>query len=545
MEFNGLIDKRNVYMLFGVYCNKPEFILDDKYNTTPNDYSETFHRVIFSAIFNIAKKNKMSKITSVEIETELSIFQSALDVWKVNDGFAYIESAIAETEDKVYNVNLYRDSVRKYSILRHAATTLGLNIDFVYKEFDELNTSDRLFKENTTRMETFSKMSSTELLGKINEKYNDYKALWQDTFTDNYGFKVGDGIKERIKEHKHQDNAWGYPFQSQYMTTIFRGMRPKKFIIRSSISGGGKSRSSMAEACNISCDRIYNWTKKEWVSTGDKQGTLFISTELTKEEIQDCLLAHISGIEEDRIAAWDNITPEEEIILDMAGDVVTDSLLYGEYMPDFTIDTISDTIEKYVINKNIGYAFFDYINDSPSLYQYYIEKTGVRLQTHQILFLFSAALKRIANKYNIYLGSSTQLSSNWKEEKDSNALKGSKAIIEKADGGILGLPISAADLKKLKPIMDNGFYETPNFAYYIFKNRGGKFNSVIVWTKLNLGTVREKDCFVTNNDFELIVNIEKTLINFQMDDVGNVGTLGCDTVSEANEFVKSLNNTKL
>ena len=151
----------------------------------------------------------------------------------------------------------------------------------------------------------------------------------------------------------------------------------------------------------------------------------------------------------------------------------------------------------------------------------------------------------MANKYNIYLGSSTQLSSNWKEEKDANALKGSKAIIEKADGGILGLPISAPDIKKLKPILDNGFYEMPNFAYYIFKNRGGKWNSVIVWTKLNLGTVREKDCFVTNNDFELITNIEKTLVNFQMEDVGDVSTLGCDTVSDANDFVKSLNETKL
>ena len=43
------------------------------------------------------------------------------------------------------------------------------------------------------------------------------------------------------------------------MTTIFRGMRGKKFMVRSSKSGGGKSRSSMAEACNIACDKIYDW----------------------------------------------------------------------------------------------------------------------------------------------------------------------------------------------------------------------------------------------------------------------------------------------
>ena len=47
-------------------------------------------------------------------------------------------------------------------------------------------------------------------------------------------------------------------------------MRSKKMIIRSSISGGGKSRSSMADAVNIASDKIYDWQKKEWKATGDE-----------------------------------------------------------------------------------------------------------------------------------------------------------------------------------------------------------------------------------------------------------------------------------
>lgn len=101
---------------------------------------------------------------------------------------------------------------------------------------------------------------------------------------------------------------------------------------------------------------------------------LFISTELTKEEIQDCLLAHISGIEQDRLEEWKDITPEEEKVLDKSAEIVEESLLYGEYQPDFTIDTICETIEQYIINQKIEYVFFDYINDSPSLYAYYFEK---------------------------------------------------------------------------------------------------------------------------------------------------------------------------
>lgn len=297
-----------------------------------------------------------------------------------------------------------------------------------------------------------------------------------------------------------------------------------------------KTRSSIADAVNISCDCIYDWYKKEWVSTGKKEPVLFISTELSKEEIQDCLIAHISGIEQDRIEEWCDITEDEEEILNISVKLAEESLLYGEYMPDFTIDSINEMVEKHVINNKIGYCFFDYINDSPSLYSYYYEKTKTRLRTDQILFLFSNALKLTANKYNIHMGSSTQLNDNYKDDnnKDASALKGSKAIIEKADGGILALPVTHKDLKRLEPILraEGTFGKLkPNMAYYIFKNRGGKWKSIIIWTKLNFGTMREVDCFVTNYNFELIKDIEKTLMEFHIDDVGDIGLL-----DENNDF---------
>ena len=65
-------------------------------------------------------------------------------------------------------------------------------------------------------------------------------------------------------------------------------------------------------------------------------------------------------------------------------------------------------------------------------------------------------------------------------------------------------------------------YQTPNNAYYIYKNRGGKWNRVIVWTKLNLGTMREEDCFVTNYNYELITDIEAIEMEFDFGDVGEI-----------------------
>ena len=137
------------------------------------------------------------------------------------------------------------------------------------------------------------------------------------------------------------------------------------------------------------------------------------------------------------------------------------------------------------------------------------------------------------NKFNVYLGSATQLNDNYKEDnnKDAGALKGSKAIIEKADGGILALPVTHKDLKRLKPILESdGSFGSliPNMSYYIFKNRGGKWKTIIIWTKLNMGTMREVDCFVTDYNYELITDIEKTLIDFRLDDVGDVGIIETD-----------------
>ncbi|MFR2888776.1 MAG: DnaB-like helicase C-terminal domain-containing protein [Clostridium butyricum] len=519
----GMVDKRNILLLLGAYCKNPKLVLNPSYETSPSDYNEDFHRIIYGAIYNIAKKGNVDIITPMEIENELSQFENAMKIWKTNNGWDYIETAIETTE--VANAAMYKDNIRKYSILREAATSpLKMDISFLYDENDEV------------KMNKFNNMTSKDVLASFNVMYDVFKNSWKSPFEDNTSFHMGDNIDSRIDEYLNQDTSYGYPFQSGFMTTVFRGMRPKKFTVLSSKSGGGKSRGRLAEACNIASDRIYDWDRHEWISTGEKQPVLFISTELMQDELQACLLAHISGIEED-VMTEGNLNEEQIRILRESAEVVKESLLFGEYMPDFTIDSIAETIEKYIINNGITHCFFDYINDSPSLYSYYAQKTGTRLQTHQILFLFSMELKKLCNRYGIYLGTSTQLSSNYKDEKDANAIKGSKSIIEKADGGIIALPATSSDMKKLKPILESGFFRTPNFAYYIYKNRGGKWNNIIIWTQINLGTVRELDCFVTDNDYNIIKTINPTEISFQVSSVGDVKLPEYDSEGSTNEFI--------
>lgn len=183
MDVLGLVDKRNIFLLLGVYCNDPKLMKDERYNANPNDFNESFHKMIFGAMYNIVKRSNVDKITPVEIENELSQFESTLNLWKVNDGWTYIESAIEETVDKVYNIGLYFDNVRKFSVLRMAAQKLKMDISFIYDENDEL------------KLEKFNQMTSKQVLSEIYTKFDEYKNMWKDSFGDNYSFHAGDGIK--------------------------------------------------------------------------------------------------------------------------------------------------------------------------------------------------------------------------------------------------------------------------------------------------------------------------------------------------------------
>ena len=127
MKFNGLTDKRNVFLLLGCYCNNPSLFNQEEFKTNKYDYPDQFHKIIFGAISNIVKKSsKITKITAVEIENEISSFAKSLQIFNDNNGFEYVESAIEEAKDKVYNIDLYRDEVRKYSLLRNAQEELWM-----------------------------------------------------------------------------------------------------------------------------------------------------------------------------------------------------------------------------------------------------------------------------------------------------------------------------------------------------------------------------------------------------------------------------------
>lgn len=75
------------------------------------------------------------------------------------------------------------------------------------------------------------------------------------------------------------------------------------------------------------------------------------------------------------------------------------------------------------------------------------------------------------------------------------------ATADKIDYGVLTFKVNQKDLNNLKPILERGFQQkTPNYSHWIYKNRAG-MDYVVVWSKIDLGTMREEILFVTDYDY--------------------------------------------
>ena len=105
-----------------------------------------------------------------DIENEISQFDTALSLWKNNDGWGYIESAIDMSSDKISNVGKYYDDVRKYSIIRNATESLKMDISFIYDE-DEYS----LFARNVYLY--FKEYRKNEIIGVFVERQRREKTI--------------------------------------------------------------------------------------------------------------------------------------------------------------------------------------------------------------------------------------------------------------------------------------------------------------------------------------------------------------------------------
>lgn len=499
-------DKVAIMQVLGGLLNNPPLLSEtESYQLSNSDFPERFHKIIFATINNLYLSG-VEEIDEIEIDGFLSDHGVQYEIFNQNDGIEYLRK-INEIHNKE-NFSYHYNRLKKFSLVREMKG-LGFDISEVYDN----TILDPIESENLSKK--FDSMKISDILNIYEEKILEVKDMFESD-SDAKSAHAGEGVHELLGRISESPEI-GLPMNSEMLTSVFRGSRKKKYYLRSSITGGGKSRHMIGDALRLAALGWYDSEKGEWVKNDFSESVVVITTEMLIEELQTPSLAYISDVEEHKILDG-TASEEEKERLYHAANILEKSNLFFEELPNFDVQDISRTIEKNIIKHNIEYVFFDYIHSTPDIF---LEASGngVRLREDQILLLMSNSLKAIANKYDVYLMSATQLNGEWKEawQKgeviDSNYLQGSKAISQKTDGAMIVLPISKKERKETQPILEQRIGKEPTHVTHVFKNRGNPYDSIKIFSHINMGTMRIYDLFPTDLNNELVELRKLTIKN--------------------------------
>lgn len=489
------VDVTSIMQVIGSVYNTPQLLdYTDKYSITDDDFDEEFHKIIFGAIFKIYELGA-EKITLENIYDFLSTRPKSEAVFKQQKGAEWLlkvsEIAVPNAFDYYYN------RMKKMSLLR-AYDNFGVDVSYIYDPDNILDT-----KKKQAQEDFLDNASLEDIANKVDENLEKIRMQYVD---DIYGdaYQAGEGIDELINRLKEYPEV-GVPLYGPLINTITRGARLKKFYLRSAPTGVGKSRTMVADACYIGCNRIYDEIFG-WIKNGTAEPVLYIATEQEKEEIQTMMLAFLANVNEDHILNGKYVGDEEARVRE-AARILKESPIYIEELPDFSLKDIEDRIKKNIRDHDVKYVFHDYIHTSIKILEEITRRSGgVKLREDNILFMLSIRLKDLCNQYSIFIMSATQLNGQYTEADtpDQNLLRGAKAIADKIDYGSILLPVKEEDISSLESILSTNAFDKPNIKLSIYKNRRGRYKGVYLWCKADLGTCRVKPMFCTDYNYEIL-----------------------------------------
>ena len=339
------VDMTAIMQVVGCVYNQPQ-ILDytDKYNVNEEDFPDKFHQIVFGAIYKLHELG--AKTISLEnIADFLESRPKSKAIYEQSKGEEWLlkisENAISTTFDYYYN------RLKKMTLLR-AFDNYGIDVRDIYDPDNILDTKKKQYQE-----EYLDNATLGDIAQKINNKIDDI-CLKYVSGSDGEAYQAGDGIFDLIDKLEAYPEV-GVPLYGTYINTITRGARLKKFYLRSAPTGVGKSRTMIADACFIGCNRIYDETFG-WIKNGTAEPTLYITTEQEKEEVQTMMLAFLSCVNEEHILNGKYEGDEKERVLE-AAKILSESPLYIEELPDFSLQDIEDCIKKNIRDCDVKYVF--------------------------------------------------------------------------------------------------------------------------------------------------------------------------------------------
>lgn len=481
--------------VIGCVYNNPQILeFEDKYTITDEDFPDEFHRTVFGAIYKIYELGAKT-ITLENLADFLSSRPKSAAIYKKNDGDKWLLK-VADVASQL-SFDFYYNRLKKMTLLR-AYDNYGVDVSDIYDPDNILDIKKKQLQEDL-----LDNSSLEEIADRVDRKISDIRLKYVDDTTGE-AIQAGKGVLQLIQKFKDHPEV-GVPLYGRLVNTVTRGARLKKFYLRSAATGIGKTRSMIADACNIACNKIYD-ESFGWIKNGTSEPTLFITTEQELEEIQTMMLAFLSNVNEEHIINGEYEGDEEERVI-KAGEILESSPLYVEELPDFSLKDVENTIKKNIRDHDVKYIFHDYIHTSLKILEEITKRSGgVKLREDNILFMLSNKLKDICNQYGVFIMSATQLNGDYQEAKtpDQNLLRGAKSIADKIDYGSILLSVKEEDIDALDSILSSNIFEKPTIKMSVYKNRRGRYKGIIMWCKADLGTCRIQPMFCTTYDYELI-----------------------------------------
>lgn len=501
------VNKQAIREILGSLLQEPSLIRE--YKIVQNDFPETFHKLIFAAINNLYK-NGAEIIDAVAIDEYLSHYETQYQVFTKNEGINFLEKVQEMALQS--NFKYYYDQLKKFSLLRSYAEN-GIDVS----EFFDPDEIDPVTIEAQRKL--LDEYSLQDIINHYKKKQLKIIAPFIST-EGRDSKKAGVGGHEQ-KEKWKQDTAWGIGYSSAYLTTALHGVRKRRFNVKSAGTGVGKTRSSIADIGYACSPYYYDKALGKWCENpnGTYNGALYIGTEMELlEEIDPILWAYIADVPQDHIE-FNMYEEGEEERVDKAIDILEhEANIWFEYVPEYDANTLEEVIEQHKLDHNIEYVWFDYISATVELNSEYASESKVKMvvREDQVLANLSKKLKNFTRKFDVSIDSFTQVTGDFKNEanRDQTIVRGAKSIIDKADGAMIAMPPTEKELKKVEPITRELLNKpVPNLVYSLYKNRGGRWNKIKIWLYIDYSTMRVHDLFVTDYEYKLIKDIEKTYIN--------------------------------
>ena len=495
MEKKRFVDTASIIQVIGNIYTNVSILDNEDYKFYEEDFTEEFHKILFGSIFNLHMLGA-KEITPAVIEDYLEQRPKKLAIYKTNKGQEYLQKISENVQLSTFDY--YYQKMKKMTLLR-MYDNIGMDVSWLY---DPDNILD--IKKKQAQEDWLDNTSLEDIAETIDKKIVDIRLKYVDDANDS-AIKAGEGALELLERLKETPEI-GYPLFGPLVNTVTRGARLKKFYLRSAATGVGKTRAMIADSCNIACNEIYSSAEGKWIENGTQEPTIFISTEQEIDEIQTMMLAFLSDVDEEHIINSNYFAGEWERVV-YAAELLRKSPLYIQQLPDFSLKDIENTIKRGIRDYDVRYVFFDYIHTSMKILTEVTSKTGIKgLREDNVLFMISIRLKDLCNQYGVFIMTATQLNADYitAQQYDQNLLRGAKSIADKIDCGMIMLECNADDWAALDNVIAQGGFERPTIKISVYKNRRGRYKSILLWCKANRGTCKIEPMFATNYQMELV-----------------------------------------